>query len=132
MDKNRGLPSNRDFGLLASFLSAIFTIYMGLKESQGMFILYLIATITLVLITFFEPQMLEPLNRIWYGISVFLGKIANPITLGCLFFLLLTPIALITRLFGRDELKIKRKFQESYWVDRMPSSPKSNSFKNQF
>ncbi len=82
--------------------------------------------------TFFAPQLLTPLNRLWYALGIILGKVINPIVLGAMFFVLITPIALLTRLFGRDELKIKKSFAHSYWVDRLPPGPQSDSFKNQF
>jgi hypothetical protein len=61
-----------------------------------------------------------------------LGKIVSPIVLGLIFFVLITPAALITRLFGRDELKIKKRTVESYWVDRSTLGLESESFKNQY
>jgi hypothetical protein len=39
---------------------------------------------------------------------------------------------LVTRLFGRDELKMKKRSVDSYWVDRSPPGPPSDSFKNQY
>ena len=78
------------------------------------------------------PKVLRPLNRVWYELGVLLGKVISPIVLGVMFFVLITPIAVITRIFGRDELKIKKLFVQSYWVDRLPPGPPSDSFKNQF
>ncbi len=46
--------------------------------------------------------------------------------------MIITPIALITKLFGRDELRIKKGRVSSYWIDRIPTRPDSESFKNQF
>ncbi len=82
--------------------------------------------------TFFASQLLTPLNRFWYALGMHIGQVISPIVLGAIFFVLITPIALITRLFGRDELKIKKSFVQSYWVDRLPPGPPSDSFKNQF
>jgi len=82
--------------------------------------------------TLLSPQLLAPLNRLWYGLGVLLGKIISPIVLGLIFFVLITPVSLVTRLFGRDELKMKKRNVESYWVDRSPPGPPSDSFKNQY
>jgi hypothetical protein len=52
--------------------------------------------------------------------------------LGAIFFLLLSPIAILMRIFGRDELKIKKRDVSSYWVERQPHGPSPESFKEQF
>lgn len=44
-----------------------------------------------------------------------IGSIVNPVVIGIIFYLLLSPLALITRLFGRDELKLKDHKELSYW-----------------
>ena len=86
-----------------------------------------------VLVGFVAPKILRPLNWLWFQLGQLLGKIVSPIVLGAIFFLLLTPVSLVTRLFGRDELRIKRKAsQTSYWLDRAPPGPAPESFKNQF
>jgi hypothetical protein len=76
--------------------------------------------------------MLTPLNWLWYELGMLLGKIVNPIVLGFIFFVLITPVSIVTRLFGRDELRIKKRHVESYWIDRSPPGPPLDSFKNQY
>jgi hypothetical protein len=61
-----------------------------------------------------------------------MGKVVSPLVLGVIFFVLLTPVGLIGRLLGRDELRLKRTNSESYWIDRVPPGPAGDSFKNQF
>ena len=54
------------------------------------------------------------------------------ISLGIFFFLILTPIGLITRIFGRDILRLKPNYDESFWIEVNSSKIDSKSFKNQF
>ena len=61
-----------------------------------------------------------------------LGKVVSPIVLGIIFFGLLTPISLIAKLMGRDELKLKRSNTTSYWVEPIGANSDAESFKNQF
>jgi hypothetical protein len=49
-----------------------------------------------------------------------------------IFLILLTPVAFVCRLFGRDILMLKPNKTDSYWISRHPPGPKSDSFKNQF
>ena len=61
-----------------------------------------------------------------------MGKVVSPLVLGVIFFLLISPVALIGRLFGRDELRLKKANSNSYWIDRVPPGPAGDTFKNQF
>jgi hypothetical protein len=126
------LPSNKKFGI---FFSAVFLVlaayaYWEFKSDFAFFAL--ISSAFFAIAAFFAPQVLTSLNHLWYSLGLLLGKIVSPIVLGIIFFVLITPTSLITRLFGRDELKMKKRSVDSYWVDRSPPGPPSESFKNQY
>lgn len=91
----------------------------------------LMAGIICGLLAYTSPRSLAPLNRAWFHLGELMGKIVSPVVLGIIFFGLLTPISLLTRLLGRDELRLKRRAVNSYWIDRA-SGPTGDSFKNQF
>lgn len=72
------------------------------------------------------------LNRAWFTLGGLMAAIVNPIVLGCIFFGLLTPVALVGRLCGRDELGLRRRARDSYWISRPPTPLDLESFKRQF
>ena len=126
------LPTNRRFGW---FFAAVFfavAAYAFWRGWRAVSLVTLIVAISFAVTTLLSPQLLAPLNRLWYGLGMLLGKIISPIVLGIIFFVLITPVSLVTRLFGRDELKMKKRNVESYWTDRSPPGPSSDSFKNQY
>ena len=43
----------------------------------------------------------------WYKLALILSRIVNPIVLGLLYFLFITPIALLFRFFDNDPLSLK-------------------------
>ena len=88
------------------------------------------AAVIFVVVTIFIPTALTPLNRAWFALSLFLGKVVSPIVLSAIFFVLIVPVAVITRLFGRDALLLKKRQVSSYWVHKESIDPES--FKNQF
>jgi len=51
----------------------------------------------------------------------FLLKLLSSVLLGLLFFLVLTPIGFVARLFGRDLLGLKPQMKKSYWINRKSS-----------
>jgi hypothetical protein len=126
------LPSNIKFGW---FFAAVFALLGAYFLNENWYIVaivtFAIASI-LIAITCISPLKLIYLNRMWFKLGILLGKIISPIVLGIIFFIILTPISLITRMFGRDELKIKKISAKSYWVNRLPPGPDSDSFKNNF
>ena len=80
-----------------------------------------------------RPAILAPLNLLWFKFGMLLHKIVNPIVMGLLFFVTVTPIALIMRLAGKDPLR--QKFDQAaptYWIDRAPNELTAESMKNQF
>ena len=126
------LPSNRKFGWFFSAVFSVLSSYAYWKGWSTVSLVTLIVAFIFAIATLWSSQLLAPLNRLWYGLGVFLGKIVSPIVLGMIFFLLITPVSLVTRLFGRDELKMKKRSVESYWIDRSPPGPPSDSFKIQY
>lgn len=130
--KNVELPSNYKFGL---FFTAVFTIisYFVYEESitASVAIAATLAVTTLV-VTLLSPDKLLPFNRAWMKFGLFLGMIISPIILGLIFFVLITPVALVMKLAGRDELRLKMAHRQSDWKERQPAGPDGQSFKNQF
>jgi hypothetical protein len=126
------LPTNRKFGWFFSAVFSAVTVYAYWRGWSTVSLVTLTAAILFAIATLLSPQLLAPLNRLWYGLGMLLGKIMSPIVLGLIFFVLITPVSLVTRLFGRDELKLQKRSVESYWTDRSPPGPPSNSFKNQY
>ena len=76
--------------------------------------------------------MLGPLNKAWMYLGIFLGLIITPFIMGFIFFIIISPVSIITRVFGRDELQIKKNLLPSLWKIRNRVQESPSSFKNQF
>jgi len=126
------LPSEKRFGL---FMSIVFTGLAIYAFFKGFIISSAIAAVVAGLLCLFAliaPNKLAQHNQLWFQFGLLLGKVVSPVVLGIMFFVLITPVALITRLLGRDALALKKRTQTSYWIDRTPPGPSGDSFKNQF
>jgi hypothetical protein len=130
---NAPLPSNKKFGLLFFGVFFVLALYAYSKNEATLIIglLFLLSSVFLIS-SFFYQSLLSPLNKAWFRLGLALGKIVSPIVLGIIFFGLITPVALIARLLGRDELKLKRPKKSSYWSEPIGSNSDADSFKNQF
>ena len=126
------LPSNRKFGLFFTSVFAILASWFYWRYESALTPLFFAISGCFALITALAPNLLQPLNHIWFFLGKLLGKIVHPVVLALLFFILITPISLVSRLFGRDELKLKKRFVQSFWIERVPIGPAPESFKNQY
>jgi hypothetical protein len=85
------------------------------------------------LAAFFAPSILRPLNRVWFRLSVMLGRITNPIVMGIIFFAAVLPTALLSQLLRKDPLQLKiDRSAKSYWILRAPPGPDPETMRNQF
>lgn len=128
------LPSDRSFGYLFGailIIIAAYSVYRGHSHLVAA-ALFLLGGAFLA-ISVLRPSLLSPLNRAWFKFGMLLGKIVSPIVLGAIFFLMITPVALLMRIRNRDVLHLRsRKGVATYWIDRAASEPSAASFKNQF
>lgn len=127
------LPDERRFGIL---FAVIFAAAGGYAFFQGanvnLTIVLSCTAVVLAAVSLLSPGLLAPFNRAWFVFGLLLGKVVGPVVLGAIFFLLITPVAIVARLAGRDELRLRERNVDSYWIDRNPVGPDSGSFKNQF
>lgn len=126
------LAANRQFGWFFTIVCFILATYSFLNDWERATITLLGSAMMLAVVTLFFSRLLTTVTRLWYGFGLLLGKVVSPIVLGVIFFVLITPVALITRRFGRDELRLKKRSVDSYWIDRSPPNPSSDSFKRQY
>jgi len=68
---------------------------------------FLIGAIAIHVINMVVPQVYRPIAVVWSGLSDLLGKIVSKILLAIIFFGVVTPIAVLRRLFGKDSLKLR-------------------------
>ena len=73
-----------------------------------------------------SPRLLRPLYFVWMALAFILGAVMTRVILTVVFVLLIVPIGLVMRLFGRDPLNRKiGGSMTSYWISRedMDRSP---------
>ena len=125
------LPSNRKFGLFFTFVFAVVAAYFYYSANVRWTYVFIAAASIFLLVTLIKSDALLTLNKLWMRFGLLLGMIVSPIVLGIIFFALFTPIAILMRLSGRDELRLKFRSKVSHWITRNEQI-KSESFKHQF
>lgn len=77
------------------------------------------------------PNLLRPVYLGWMKIAHFLGRVVTTLILALAYYLVITPSALIKRIFGGVPLPVKPdKKSSSYWATRAePAQPKERYIK---
>lgn len=126
------LPSNKKFGFFFTTIFFVVGIYFYLEGRSTIMYFFTVAGILFLVATLIKADLLLPLNKLWMRFGLLLGLIVSPIVLGVIFFGLFTPISLVMRLIGRDELCLRFRQKTSHWILREVSSIKTGTFKHQF
>ena len=122
------IGSNRSFGIVFSIVFLIIGIY-PLINNHELRIWSLIIAIIFLILGSLNSKVLTPFNKLWFKFGLLLGRIVSPIIMGLIFFLVVTPIAFMMRIIGKDLLNLKFNKDKSYWIEK--TGPKSK-MKNQF
>tara|TARA_A100001011_G_scaffold398535_2_gene503353 strand:+ start:254 stop:625 length:372 start_codon:yes stop_codon:yes gene_type:complete len=112
------MSSNKSFGVVFFLVLGLFGIWPYLNGGDPIYWLILLSFVFLFL-GLINSKVLTPLNKIWIKFGEILGRIIAPLVMGMIYFVILTPIGILMKLFGKDLLNIKfSKIQKSYWLKR--------------
>ena len=110
--------SNRSFGILFFIVFLILSLW-PLKNGNNLNFYFLVASGIFLILGALNSKLLSPFNKAWIKFGEILGLIISPIVMGIVYFVILTPVSLIVRLFGKDLLGLKLlKKNETYWMKR--------------
>ena len=122
------IGSNKSFGIVFFIVFLLIAIYPLINNGE-LRIWSLIIAIIFLILGLINSKVLTPLNKLWFKFGLLLGKVISPLIMGTIFFLVVTPTALIMRIIGKDLLNLKFNNKKSYWIEK--TGPRSK-MKNQF
>ena len=106
--------SNKSFGLLFFVVFLILGLW-PLKNGENLNFYFITASIIFLILGLINSKLLSPLNKSWIKLGEILGIIIAPIVMALVYFVILTPVSLIVRIFGKDLLSLKLfKEKETY------------------
>lgn len=124
------LRQEKQFGLALALISAGIAFW-PLVDGAAPAWPWAVACFVLLLVTWRAAMLLSPVVKVWMRVGHFLGIVNTRILLGIAFFVVITPLAFIFKLLGRDPLRLRFNKLASYWLKNDKQwSPES--FKNQF
>jgi hypothetical protein len=78
---------------------------------------FLYAALVIGAIALFIPALSRKIHDLWMKFAEVLGMVMNKVILGLVFFIFLVPVALLSRIFRKNPLKVTKE-KTSYFSER--------------
>jgi hypothetical protein len=116
------MASERSFGCVIGIGFSLIGV-IPLVHGHSVRIWALLVSLAFLVLALFVPKILAPLNWLWFHLGVILHHVIQPLVMGLLFFLVVTPMGVLMRLLGKDFLHLKCNPQnKTYWMTYDPAS----------
>jgi hypothetical protein len=133
MSRSVPLPSDRSFGFTFVVVFSLVVAWAAWTDRMAVAATFAVLAGTTLSVTLMRATLLHPLNRAWMKVGAALHAVVNPLVLGAIYFLVITPTAIVMRLAGRDALRRRlAPAIRSYWIERTPPGPAPDSLPRQF
>jgi hypothetical protein len=130
---DREPPSAKNFGLTFCVVFGVIALWPLVFRSESPRYWALALGLAFAAVAYLAPHLLKPLNLLWFKLGLLLHKSVNPLVLGIMFLLFITPIAIVLRLLGKNLIPLTfDRGKASYWIERSPPGPAPDSLRNQF
>jgi len=123
----------RQFGIVLGIILGVFgTIHFFKQHATAYKWFFSVSMISLIFGIFF-PMKLKPVFKVFTKIAHAIGWVNTRIILTAVYYVILTPIGLVLRIFGKDMLDLKiDKNTKSYWITRNQTKPSKENLTKQF
>ena len=106
----------RRFGLGVLCTSVALALWVALRKHHVHAAIGLVACgVATQLLAFVAPRAVLALRAAWMGLAGLLGWVNSRILLSIVFFVLVTPLALVLRALGKNPLDLRIRDRPSYW-----------------
>jgi hypothetical protein len=118
--------------MFVATVAAVLAAWLFVRVSAFAALPALAVAVSAALAAMVRANLLRPFNRAWAFLGHLLGAFMSPIVMGVLFFGVITPIALLMRVAGRDELRLRIVTGPTCWRDRNPPGPPAETLRRQY
>ena len=121
--------SVRSFGILFFIVFLIVGLWPIINDGEIRFWSILLS-FTFLILGIINSKILIPLNKYWIKLGEILGKIIAPLVMLVIYFAIVTPIALLLKIFSKDILNLKLDdTTDTYWIKKKQDlGPMMNQF----
>jgi hypothetical protein len=123
-------PSDRSFGVVFTVVFSLIGLLPLWRGAAPRWWALTAAVVTAALALLW-PRALAPANRVWLRIGLLLHRIVNPVVMGVIFYLVVTPFGYVMRRRQKGLTEMLRPSSDAmtYWIPRADgSSPMDQQF----
>ncbi len=125
-------PSGKDFAIFAGAFTVAFGLVGLLLRHEGHptggAVVWAVGA-GLLVVFLAVPRLRRPLYLGWIYAFFPLGFVLSHVVLAAIYYLVFTPIGLLSRLVGRDPLRLRSGGDlETYWVRREPTTTDTSRY----
>ena len=124
--------SGRRFGLSVGVAFLVLTAVLMWRDHRTAMTVTGSIGAVLVLGGFLTPTLLFPVERAWMAMAHAISKVTTPIFLGIVFFLVVTPIGMVVRVFSGSPLRHKGSGDRGFWFPTAEDEAKRGGMTRQF
>ena len=124
-------PQGRKFGLT---LGIAFLVIAAISRWRGHDIPPVVAgvlAVVLIVAGLVVPTRLGAVERAWMGFAHAISRVTTPIFMGIVYFMVVAPIGVVMRVFGRNPLR-HAEVAESFWASRSEDAEGRGGLERQF
>lgn len=104
----QSLTGQKKFGIALGLFFSLIAVWPIFRHGNHPHLIPGFFGVVLIIFAFVYPKALTRPFQLWNSLGSFLGRINTVIILSTIFFLILTPIALFRRMFGKDLLMLRK------------------------
>ena len=121
----------KNFGFIIGIVLLLFGLFL-LYRRTDYFIYFVSVGLILLSLGYIAPKVLKPIYKVWMTCAVIIGWIMTRLILSLLFYSIITGIAILTRIIGKDFLNLKNNNKGSYWNNRDSEYELNQDYEKQF
>ena len=122
----------RKFGITVGLFLIVIAGFLFWRGKESFEIL-LVSGLVLCVLGFTMPVVLNPIYWVWMILATILGWIMTRVILSLLFYVVISPIGMFSRLSGNKFIDLKwDKSKGSYWNARTTKQRKNEDYESQF
>jgi hypothetical protein len=115
-------PSDRHLRQFAALFLIVFLAMAGWRwfggRADGWTTLFAALAVVVGLTGLIAPPAVRPIYTGWMVVAFPIGWTVSRLALGAVFFLIVTPMAVLFRAAGRDALRLRRRHAPTYWLPK--------------
>lgn len=134
LDRNEAVQasSERSFGIVFTVVFSLIALY-PLIHGGPLRLWAMAVAAAFMAVALIRPQLLAPLNKLWFRFGMLLHRIVSPVAMGIIFFGAIMPMGLAMRALGKRPLRLDLDPDaKSYWIPREPPGPEAKSMSDPF